>query len=95
MEPHGTYENYEDIMQDMIRGEEGIGGDVTEQFLNESGEGDESLNRGDGSGEVEADAWGEGKLGGFDEREADEGDADGSGETLKITNSGEVHIYIT
>ena len=50
---HGRDENQEDIIADMIRGEEVIVGDVTEQFLNESGEGDESLNRGDGSGEVE------------------------------------------
>ena len=68
----------------MIRGE-----DVTELFLNNSGEGDESLNRGDGSGEVEADGWGEGELGG-----SDEGESGGSGGTLKIANSDEVHIYI-
>ena len=63
--------------------------DVTSQFLNNSGDGDESLNRRDDSGEVEADGWGEGEAGGFDE-----GEADGSGGTLNITNSGEVHIYI-
>ena len=73
----------------MIRGEEVIVGDVTEQFLNNSGEGDESLNRGVGSGEVEADGWGEGELG-----DCDEGEAGGSGETLKIANSDEVLIYI-
>ena len=69
---HGRDENQEDIIADMIRGDEVIVRDVTEQFLNESGEGDESLNRGDGSGEVE--------LG-------------GSGGTLNIGNSDEVHIY--
>jgi hypothetical protein len=92
MEPHGRDENQEDIIAGMIRGEEAVG-DVTTEFLNNSGEGDESLNRGDGSGEVEADGWGEGELGGSDEGEADEGEADGSGGT-NIANSGEVHIYI-
>ena len=94
MEPHGRDENQEDIIAGMIRGEEVIVDDVTEQFLNDSGEGDESLNRGDGSGEVEADGWGEGELGGSDEGEADEGEADGSGGTLNIGNSDEVHLYI-
>ena len=65
MEPHGRDENQEDIIAGMIRGEEVIVDDVTEQFLNDSGEG-----------------------------EADEGEADGSGGTLNIANSGEVHIYI-
>ena len=49
----------------------------------------ESLNRGVGSGEVEADGWGEGEADG-----CNEGEAGGSGETLKIANSDEVHIYI-
>jgi len=71
MEPHGRDENQEDIMEGMIRGEEAVG-DVTTEFLNNSGEGDESLNRGDGSGEGEADGWGEGELGGSDEGEAGE-----------------------
>ena len=57
MEPHGRDENQENILEDMIRGD-----DVSKQFLNDSGEGDESLNRGDGS-----DAWGERELGGSDE----------------------------
>ncbi len=88
MEPHGRDENQEDIIAGMIRGEEAVG-DVTAEFLNNSGEGDESLNRGDGSGEVEAEAYeGEG-----DEGEADEGEGDGSGGTLNIANSGEVYIY--
>ena len=77
---HGRDENQEDIIADMIRGEEVVVGDVTSQFLNESGEGDESLNRGDGSGEGEAGGWGEGELG-------------GSGGTLNVGNSDEVHIY--
>ena len=95
MEPHGRYENQEDIIAGMIRGEEVIVDDVTEQFLNDSGEGDESLNRGGrSSGEVEADASGEGGLSGSDKGEADEGEAGGSGGTLKIANSDEVHIYI-
>ena len=78
-------ENQENILEDIIRGPEDVG-DVTSQFLNNSGEGDESLNRRDGSGEVEPDGWGEG--------EADEGEAEGSGGTLNVANSGEVHIHI-
>ena len=94
MEPHDRNKNQENILQDMIRG------DVTKEFLNDSGEGDESLNRGDGSdawGERELDgsgAWGERELGGSDEGEADKGEAGGSGATLEIVNSDEVHIYI-
>ena len=84
MEPQGRDENQENILENMIRG-----GDVSKQFLNDSGEGDESLNRGDGS-----DAWGERELGGSKEGEADKGEAGGSGETLEIVNSDEVHIYI-
>jgi hypothetical protein len=60
-------------------------------FLNESGEGNESLNRGDSSGEVEAEAWDGGEA---DEGEADKGEGDGSGGTLNLTNSGEVYICI-
>ena len=92
---HGRDENQENILEGMISGEEV--GDVTSQFLNNSGEGDETLNRRDGSGEVEADGCGEREAGGSDEGEAggsDEGEAGGSGGTLNITNSGEVHIYI-
>ena len=83
MEPRGRDENQENILEDMIRG------DVTKQFLNDSGEGDESLNRGDGS-----DGWGDIEVGGSNEGEADKGVAGGSGETLEILNSDEVHIYI-
>ena len=83
MEPHGRDENRENILEDMIRG------DVTKQFLNDSGEGDESLNRGDDS-----DGWDDIELDGSDEGEADKGEAGGSGETLEIVNSEEVHIYI-
>ena len=77
----------ENILQDIIRGPEDIV-DVTTEFLNNSGEGDESLNRRDGSGEVEPDGRGEGEV---SEGEADEGEAEGSGGPL---NSGEVHIHI-
>ena len=44
MESHGRDENQENILEDMIHG-----GDFSKQFLNNSGEGDESLNWGDGS----------------------------------------------
>jgi hypothetical protein len=78
----------------MIRKNEDI--DITRTFLNDSGEGDESLNRGDGSGEVEAEAWdrGEAVEGEADKGEADEGEGDGSGRTLNLGNSGEVYICI-
>jgi len=78
MEPHGRDEDQENILEGMIR--EGDD-DVTSLYLNNSGEGDQELDRRDGSGEGEADG-------------SDEGEADGSGGTLNITNSGEVHIYI-
>ena len=91
-------ENQENILEDIIRGPEDVA-DVTSKFLNNSGEGDESLNRRDGSGEVEPDGSGEvepdgrgeGEVG---EGEADEGEAEGSGGTLNVANSGEVHIHI-
>ena len=75
-------ENQENILEDIIRGPEDVG-DVTSQFLNNSGEGDESLNRRDGSGEGEVDCSGEGQ-------------ASRSGDgTLIITNTGgEVYIHI-
>lgn len=47
----------ENILQGMICENEDIDIDVTSEFLNDSGQGDESLNRGDDSGEVEAEAW--------------------------------------
>jgi hypothetical protein len=56
--------------------------DVTRTFLNDSGEGDESLNRGDGSSELEAWDGGEAGEGEDDKGEANEGDGDGSGQTL-------------
>jgi hypothetical protein len=81
MDPaHGKSQDNEYFLQGMIRENEDI--DVTRTFLNDSGEGDESLNRGDGSGEVEA----------WDGGEAGEGEADGSGRTLNLGNSGEVYI---
>jgi hypothetical protein len=60
--------------------------DVTRSFLNDSGEGDESLNRGD--------VWdgGEAGEGEADEGEADEGEDVGSGRTLNLRNSDEVYI---
>ena len=85
MEPHGRDENEENILEDMIRGE-----DDTSHFLNDSSEGDESLNRGDDVSNV----WKEAELGVSDEGEADKAEAGGSGATLIITNSEEVHIYL-
>jgi hypothetical protein len=95
MDPaHGTTQDDEYFLQGMIRENEDI--DVTRMFLNDSGEGDESLNRGDGSGEVEAEAWDGGQAGEgeADKGEADEGKGDGSGRTLNLGNSGEVYICI-
>jgi hypothetical protein len=83
-------EDQENILQDIISGPEDIV-DVTTEFLNNSGEGDESLNRRDGSDEVEPDGWGGEEVG---EGEAEEGEAEGSGGTLNVANSGEVHIHI-
>ena len=83
-------EDQENILQDIIRGPEDIV-DVTTEFLNNSGEGDESLNRRDGSGEVEPDGRGEVEVG---EGEADEREAEGSGGKLNVANSDEVHIHI-
>jgi hypothetical protein len=83
MDPaHGKTQDDEYFLQGMICENEDI--DVTRTFLNDSGEGDESLNRGDGSGEVEARDGGE----------ADEGEGDGSSRTLNLGNSGEVYICI-
>lgn len=83
MDPtHGRDEYNEDMMQGFIRGDEFVG-DVTNQYLNQSGEGDESLNTGGrSSGEVDAGASGEGGMDNSDEGEDDEGEA------------GEVHMYI-
>ena len=65
-----------------IRGDEYVG-DIGSRYLNESGEGDESLNTGGrSSGEVDAGASGEREINSSDEGEGDEGEAD------------EVHIYI-
>ena len=86
MDPtHGRDEYNEDMMHGFIRGD-GFAGDVTNEYLNQSGEGDESLNTGGrSSGEVDAGASGERGISSSDEREAGEGEAD---------HSGEVHIYI-
>ena len=82
MEPHGRDKHDKEIMEGMIRGETA---DVTKVYLNESGEGDESLGRRDEFAEEEV----EGELYG-----SDDGEADGSGETENITKYSEVHIYI-
>jgi hypothetical protein len=95
MDPaHGTTQDDEYFLQGMIRENEDI--DVTRTFLNDFGEGDESLNRGDGSGEVEAEAWDGGEAGEVeaDKGEADEGEGNGSDGTLNLRNSGEVYICI-
>ena len=76
----------ENILQGMICENEDIDIDVTSEFLNDSGQGDESLNQGDDSGEVEAEAW--------DRGQADEGECDGSDGTLNLANTGEVYICI-
>src|SRR5664279_2926712 len=81
MEPRD--EDAENMLEGFIRGPGGDP-DVT-QCMNNSAEGDLELARRDGSGEGEAYNIGEGD---------DEGEADGSGRTLEITNSGEVHIYM-
>jgi hypothetical protein len=91
MDPaHGTTQDDEYFLHGMIRENEDI--DVTRTFLNDSGEGDESLNRGDGSGEVEASDGGEASEGEAGEGEANEGQGDGSGQTLNLGNSSEVYI---
>jgi hypothetical protein len=95
MDPaHGTTQDDEYFLQGIICENEDI--DVTRTFLNDFGEGDESLNQGDVSGEVEAEAWdrGEAGEGEADKGEADEGEGDGSGGTLNLGNSGEVYICI-
>ena len=91
MEPHGRDEHQENILEGFIRGD-----DVTKTYLNDSGEGDESLNRGDGSGEVQGEAWGgrEADEGEADEGEGDKGEGDGSGGTLNLAKSGEVYTYV-
>jgi hypothetical protein len=97
MDPaHGTTQDDENILQGMIHENKDIDIDVTRTFLNDSGEGAESLNRGDGSSEVEAEAWdgGEADEEEADEGEADKGESDGSGGTLNLANSGEVYICI-
>jgi hypothetical protein len=91
MDPaHGKTQDDEYFLQEMICKNEDI--DVTRSFLNDSGEGHESLNRGDGFGEVEAWDGEEASEGEADKGEADEGEGDGSGRTLNLGNSGEVYI---
>ena len=76
MDPtHGRDEYNEDTMHGLIRGD-GFAGDVTNEYLNQSGEGDESLNTGGrSSGEVDAGASGDGGMDSSDEGEDDEGEA--------------------
>ena len=98
MEPHGRDKHQENILEGFIHGDEVIVGDVTKTFLNDSGEGDESLNRGDGSGEVEADARDggerrEGEAGEGERREGERREGEAGEGTLNIKNSGEVYIY--
>ena len=76
MDPtHGRDEYNEDMMQGFIRGD-GFAGDVTNEYLNQSGEGDESLNTGGrSSGEVDAGASGDVGMDSSHEGEDDEGEA--------------------
>ena len=74
MDPTRRDEYNEDMMQDMIRGDDDI--DVTNQYLNQSGEGDESLNTGGRSfDEVDGGASGDGGTDSSDEGEDNEGEA--------------------
>ena len=100
MDPIFRDEDAENMLAGFIRGPGGDP-DVTE-WMNNSGEGDPKLARRDGSGEVDPelarrDGSGEGEAYDIVGGEADgshEREADGSGRTLEITNSGEVHIYM-
>ena len=76
MDPtHGRDEYEEDMMHGFIRWDEFVG-DVTNQYLNQSGEGDESLNTGGrSSGEVDAGASGDVGMDSSHEGEDDEGEA--------------------
>ena len=76
MDPtHGRDEYEEDMMHGFIRGDEFVG-DVTNQYLNQSGEGDESLNTGGrSSGEVDVGASGDVGMDSSHEGEDDEGEA--------------------
>jgi len=99
MEPHGRDEPEEEILMDMIRTGETT--DVTEVFLNESGEGDESLGRRDRPAEEEVETGlypsdhGEDANGSGD----DDGEADSSGHE-ESDGDGEaevrcMHMYIS
>ena len=96
MEPHSRDEPEEEILMDMIRT-----ADVTEIFLNESGEGDESLGRRDRPAEEEVETG----LYPSDDREDakgsgdDDGEADSSGHE-EFDGDGEaevwcMHMYIS
>ena len=80
MDPHDRDEFNENLIEDIIRGGDL---DITSLYLNKSGEGDDELNRRDGSGEGEVDRSGEVQAG-----------RSGDG-TLIITNTGgQVYIHI-
>ena len=96
MDPNFRDEDAEDMLAGFIC-RPGGDPDVSE-WMNNSGEGDPELARRDGSGEgdpelTRRDGSGEGEAYNIGEGD-DEGEADGSGQTLEITNSGEVHIYM-
>ena len=86
MDPHGRDEFNEDLIENIIRGGED---DVTSLFLNNSGEGDEELNRRDGSGEGEVDRSGEGEVDRSGEGEVVRSGEGRSGDgTIITTNTG-------
>ena len=96
MGPNFRDEDAKNMLTGFIRGPEGDT-NVT-QWMNNSGEGDPELARRDGSGEgdpelTRRDGSSEGEAYNISEGD-DEREADDSGRTLQITNSGEVHIYI-
>ena len=89
MEPQGRDEPEEEILMDMIR--TGKTTDVTEVFLNESGEGDESLGRIDRPAEEEVERG----LCPYDDREATDGSGDDDGEAdTSGHEEAEVHAYV-
>jgi hypothetical protein len=89
MEPHGRDGPVEEFMEDLIHDETD---DITKVFLNESGEGDESLDRRDRSAEEEVERGlypsddGEDANGSGD----DDGEADSSGHE-ESDGDGEAH----
>ena len=89
MEPHGRDEPEEEILMDMIR--TGETADIMKVFLNESGEGDESLGRRDRSAEEEVERG----LYPSDDGEAADGSGDDDGEADSSGDGeAEVHAYV-